>query len=387
MTKTLYFILVLFILNIHFVSGVCGTVLVFFLSLLKPNDTTDRDWAMYCFYIFPQFAFSFGIFTYVKHTVDINDWYTANAAGKKQICSSSITPNPCCVHGFPIENTSKCKDYLSYFGENVNDSIRNQLIFMAAHFVAYSMILLFLESGIPLKEYYKLKDRLLKITFGKEILNDDVKEEKRRIETQLNSNQITDVLVASKLKKWYNKSIFAARDLNFGVKSGECFGLLGVNGAGKTTSFKMLTGDIPPSDGESFIHGLSIQRNKAEYLKHIGYCPQFDALNFTLTGREMLILFASIRGVPAHEVNNEVDKWLYRCGIKRYENRMCGKYSGGNKRRLSTAVALIGNPSLIMLDEPSAGVDPVARRRLWDVFSSVRKAGQSIVLTTHRYVK
>lgn len=341
---------------------------------------------MYVFYIFPQFAFSYGIFVFTKHSIDIYNWkITTDEQAKLAMCV--FESNPCCKG----ENTTECIEYLSFFSGDYNSSIRNQVIFMIVHFFVYSALLLFMESGTPGKMFTKLKERILKLKAIDETLSEEVRTEKERIETQLRNKLINDVLIAHNLKKWYGKipprlgkSIFAARGLNFGVKSGECFGLLGVNGAGKTTTFKMLTGDIPPSEGESFIHGLSILTNKSKYLKNIGYCPQFDALNFTLTGREMLKIFAYLRGVPEDKINNEVDKWLYRCGIKQYEHRICKKYSGGNKRKLSTAVALIGNPSLIMLDEPTCGVDPVARRKLWDVLSSIRKVGQSIVLTTHR---
>lgn len=341
-------------------------------------DTTKRDIAMYIFYLFPQFAFSYGIFVFTKHSIDIHTWKTTDINEKLMMCA--FDNNPCCKS----ENSTECLDYLSFFRGDFNNSLQNQVLFMVLHFFLYSALLLFLETGKPLKFFYTIKDKVLKIRMKDEALNDDVKAEKERIETQLRNKLINDVLIGHNMKKWYGRKVFAARNLNFGVKSGECFGLLGVNGAGKTTTFKMLTGDIPPSEGDSYIHGVSILQNRYKYLKNIGYCPQFDALNFNLTGREMLTLFAYLRGVPDCKMTNEVDKWLYRCGIKQYENKICKKYSGGNKRKLSTAVALIGNPSLIMLDEPTCGVDPVARRKLWDVLSSIRKVGQSIVLTTHR---
>lgn len=396
-------------------GGIVAIVLIALLS--TDSESTTYTALLYVFYIiFPQFAFSYGIFVYTKHSIDINTWKTTTDP-KAKMAMCLFEDNPCCKG----ENSTKCYEYLSYFGDDYNSSIRNPVIFLMVHFVVYTTLLLLFESGIPSKVFMKLKERLLVLNVTDEPLNEEVVTEKERIQTQLRNNLINDVLIGHNLKKWYfliylrgkhfvwpliimfnkhfrygkfsqvlptikNKSpaVYAARGINFGVKSGECFGLLGVNGAGKTTTFKMLTGDIPPSSGESYIHGTSILNNKSKYLKNIGYCPQFDALNFTLTGREMLTVFAYLRGVPGYNVTNEVDKWLYRCGIKQYENRICKKYSGGNKRKLSTAVALIGNPSLIMLDEPTCGVDPVARRKLWDVLSSIRKVGQSIVLTTHR---
>jgi len=98
----------------------------------------------------------------------------------------------------------------------------------------------------------------------------------------------------------------------------------------------------------------------------------------------MLELFAHIRGVPPSQRKEEVNKWLEFVGLQKYANRTCGTYSGGNKRKLNVAQALVGDPPIIFLDEPSTGVDPAARRRLWDAITNIKKRGQSVVLTSHR---
>jgi len=116
----------------------------------------------------------------------------------------------------------------------------------------------------------------------------------------------------------------------------------------------------------------------------IGYCPQFDSIIEVLTGREMLSLFAHIRGVPASQRKDEINKWLDFVGLQQYADRKCGSYSGGNKRKLNVAQSLVGDPPIIFLDEPSTGVDPVARRRLWNAIMGIKKRGQSVVLTSHR---
>ncbi len=100
----------------------------------------------------------------------------------------------------------------------------------------------------------------------------------------------------------------------------------------------------------------------------------------------MLELFAHIRGVPSSKRKAEVDKWIDFVGLRQYQDRKCGTYSGGNKRKLNVAQALVGDPPIIFLDEPSTGVDPVARRRLWDAITSIKKRGQSVVLTSHRWI-
>uniref|UniRef100_A0AAX7W198 ABC transporter domain-containing protein n=1 Tax=Astatotilapia calliptera TaxID=8154 RepID=A0AAX7W198_ASTCA len=163
----------------------------------------------------------------------------------------------------------------------------------------------------------------------------------------------------------------------------ECFGLLGINGAGKTTTFKMLTGDIPVSSGEAFLNGYSIRTEMRSVHQNMGYCPQFDALDELLTGREHVEFYARLRGVPAREVAMVAEWGVQKLGLAKYSNKSAGTYSGGNKRKLSTAIALIGCPPVIFLDEPTTGMDPKARRFLWDCILSVIREGRSVVLTSH----
>uniref|UniRef100_A0A6Q2XU88 ABC transporter domain-containing protein n=1 Tax=Esox lucius TaxID=8010 RepID=A0A6Q2XU88_ESOLU len=162
-----------------------------------------------------------------------------------------------------------------------------------------------------------------------------------------------------------------------------CFGLLGINGAGKTTTFKMLTGDIAVSGGEAFLNGYSIRTEMREVHQNMGYCPQFDALNDLLTGREHLEFYARLRGVPEKEVPMVAEWGIQKLGLVKYSNKAAGTYSGGNKRKLSTAMALIGCPPVVFLDEPTTGMDPKARRFLWDCILSVIKEGRSVILTSH----
>uniref|UniRef100_A0A4W5LI24 ABC transporter domain-containing protein n=1 Tax=Hucho hucho TaxID=62062 RepID=A0A4W5LI24_9TELE len=162
-----------------------------------------------------------------------------------------------------------------------------------------------------------------------------------------------------------------------------CFGLLGINGAGKTTTFKMLTGDISISGGEAFLNGYSIRTEMRDVHQNMGYCPQFDALNDLLTGREHLEFYARLRGVPENEVPMVAEWGIQKLGLVKYSNKSAGTYSGGNKRKLSTAMALIGCPPVVFLDEPTTGMDPKARRFLWDCILSVIKEGRSVILTSH----
>ncbi|KAJ8285694.1 hypothetical protein GJAV_G00029870 [Gymnothorax javanicus] len=212
----------------------------------------------------------------------------------------------------------------------------------------------------------------------------DVARERRRV---LRGDADNDMLKMENLTKVYKSRkmgrILAVDRLCLGVRPGECFGLLGVNGAGKTTTFKMLTGDVSTTGGEAFIGGHSILRELLRVQQSIGYCPQFDALFEDLTAREHLELYTRLRGIPWKDEERVVQWALEKLELSKYADKPAGTYSGGNKRKLSTAIALIGYPSLIFLDEPTTGMDPKARRFLWNLILDIIKTGRSVVLTSH----
>lgn len=145
----------------------------------------------------------------------------------------------------------------------------------------------------------------------------------------------------------------------------------------------MLTGDIKISDGEAFVNGKSLITNMNEVHKITGYCPQFDALIDNLTGRETLNLFAMSRGIPKHKLKDVIMRLADDLNFTKHLDKKVQAYSGGNRRKLSTAVALIGNPVIIYLDEPTTGMDVASKRNLWNVVCNVRNAGKTIVLTSH----
>uniref|UniRef100_A0A673XDS3 ATP binding cassette subfamily A member 3 n=1 Tax=Salmo trutta TaxID=8032 RepID=A0A673XDS3_SALTR len=179
------------------------------------------------------------------------------------------------------------------------------------------------------------------------------------------------------------ETVLAVDRLSLAVGKGECFGLLGFNGAGKTTTFKMLTGDETVTSGDAYIDGYSILRDVKKVQQRIGYCPQFDAVLDHMTGRETLSMYARLRGIPEKYVSGCVENVLRSLLLEPHADKLCRSYSGGNKRKLSAAVALIGGPPVIFLDEPSTGMDPVARRLLWDAVTRTRESGKAIIITSH----
>jgi ABC-type multidrug transport system ATPase subunit len=154
----------------------------------------------------------------------------------------------------------------------------------------------------------------------------------------------------------FRRPVVAVRNLSLSVPAGECFGFLGINGAGKTTAMSILTGDFPPTGGNAAVKGYDILKEMQKVRQVIGYCPQFDPLLDLMTGREHLILFARLRGVKKRDLNRLVDTLIDQIGLTKFADKVSSSYSGGNKRKLSLGIALIGNPSLVMLDEPSSGM-------------------------------
>ncbi|MEW5319079.1 MAG: hypothetical protein WDW38_010251 [Sanguina aurantia] len=168
------------------------------------------------------------------------------------------------------------------------------------------------------------------------------------------------------------------------VAPGQCFCLLGPNGAGKTTTIKCLTGALPPDGGDALIYGRSVRSaaGLAAIRSTLGVCPQFDVLWGELTGAEHLRLFAAMKGMAQGEVEAEVGLQLEKVRLTSAAKMQTASYSGGMRRRLSVAVALLGDPRVVILDEPTTGMDPVSRRHVWELIHSA-KAGRVIVLTTH----
>jgi len=177
----------------------------------------------------------------------------------------------------------------------------------------------------------------------------------------------------------------AVRNLSFDLKFGECFALLGVTGAGKTSTFKCLTAESKKDGGFISINGIELNNNLNEIKNLIGYCPQKDAIFEYMTVYENLDFYARIKGIKLNYRENIINNLINEMNLQNYINKISGNLSGGNKRKLSVAISLIGNPPIILLDEPSTGMDPEARRFMWAVIYKIsrRNKKSSVILTTH----
>jgi len=192
------------------------------------------------------------------------------------------------------------------------------------------------------------------------------------------------VAVSCKNLRYSYGDIHAVDDVSFEVGAGEVFGLIGPNGAGKTTTIRVLTTLLPPEHGDVSIFGLDV-RHDAMRIRHlIGYLPQQLSADAALTGYENVWLFARLFDLPRNQRESRTREVLETMGLTDASNRMASKYSGGMIRRLELAQAMVNKPALLILDEPTIGLDPVARSSVWDHVQTLRaETGMTVLLTTH----
>lgn len=186
-----------------------------------------------------------------------------------------------------------------------------------------------------------------------------------------------DILVTKNLTKKYGKKT-VVKNISFSVSHGEVFGILGPNGAGKTTTLEMIETLRPIDDGEAHIDGIDVS-NDAEAIRHIiGVQTQTSAFYDKVSLKEQLELLVSIYGVTTN-----VDKLLADVGLTEKAHEYPEKLSGGQKQRFSIAAALVNEPKVLFLDEPTTGLDPQARRNIWDLIGEIKKRGITVIMTTH----
>jgi ABC-2 type transport system ATP-binding protein len=189
---------------------------------------------------------------------------------------------------------------------------------------------------------------------------------------------VASPIECTNLRKTYDGKVEAVRGLSLRIDAGECFGLLGPNGAGKTTTIEILEGLLTPTSGDVRIFGHTWSDNPRQLREWIGISLQETRLSEKLTVRETIELFASFYDEPrpAAEVLDDLQ-------LTEKSDSWVGKLSGGQKQRLAVATALVGNPRILFLDEPTTGLDPQSRRQLWDIIRVFQKKGGTVLLTTH----
>jgi ABC-2 type transport system ATP-binding protein len=176
----------------------------------------------------------------------------------------------------------------------------------------------------------------------------------------------------------------AVDNMNLSVVAGEVFGLLGPNGAGKTTAVKILTTLLPPTSGHAMVSGFDVQRQATQVRSEIGYVPQLISVDGILTAYENLLIFAKVYGVPKAKRQQRIAAALEVVGLQDAARRQVRTYSGGMMRRLEIALAIVHRPRVLFLDEPTVGLDPLARQAVWQHLRSLQQEfSMTIFLTTH----
>ena len=196
---------------------------------------------------------------------------------------------------------------------------------------------------------------------------------------------MTSPIIATGLARYFgskDEPIKAVDGVDLEVKEGEIFGFLGPNGAGKSTTVRMLTTLLRPSAGQAFVAGYDIVKDADKVRRSIGVALQDAAIDPLMTGNELLELQAVLYGIPANQMKKRADELLERVGLTAAADRRVGTYSGGMRRRLDLALSLIHQPTVLFLDEPTTGLDPMSRLTLWEEVKRLNSEGTTVLLTT-----
>eukprot|EP00850_Spirogloea_muscicola_P018780 SM000176S03111 [mRNA] locus=s176:35560:47252:+ [translate_table: standard] len=336
------------IAGLHFVSGFMSVVANLVMGAIEKTKALNK-FLVHIYRVFPPFNLGEGLLG--LSTMDIQSSFTG------------VTSSP--------------------FGWTI---VGRPIFLMTLEAVFYLALTLAIDMDLPRKTMRVLLPKRTIIAVDEQVHEDkDVADERRNV---LSGEADGSPVLIKALRKVHpgrtGPPKAAVQELYLSISAGECFGLLGVNGAGKTTTLSMLTGEIRPTAGESFVGGRSIITDLPGVQRLIGYCPQFDPLLDHMTGREHMEMYARLKGVPELDVERTVASVVDAVGLQKHIDRVIGTYSGGNKRKLSLGIALVGMTAVVFLDEPSSGMDPGARRSMWDIITAAAIGrGVCVVLTTH----
>ena len=268
----------------------------------------------------------------------------------------------------------------------------SNIIYLCAEFGFYTFILILIESC----SYSSMKVNDSKLTTeikDSQVLKEIEKANKEIIEIADENGLTKKVEYAIRIKNLKknfstglcSKPMIAIKNMNFCVEQGECFGLLGLNGAGKTTTFKCITQELTPTHGKIYINGKDMRNRFSELSSVFGYCPQFDAIFEYMTVYENLEFYGKIKGIKKEYLEKVIHAMIEEMSLSEFTNKIAGRLSGGNKRKLSVAISFLCTPPIVLLDEPSTGMDPEARRFMWSVIHKISTKGRkaSVIMTTH----
>jgi len=340
--------------------------------------------------IYPPFAFYRGVFVFEDACIDLNCFDLSDLGNNPDVYEIFLYLFIECLVLYPV----------TYYLQSVLPNefgVRRSPIFFLEPIInyfrkpkGYNPIGLEPEDGedereVKLNISSEMSGNRVKSLSLDGVEDEDVVEERRKVFSGDYPNN-TQVVVKN-IKKEYEGRYGqpkkkALHGVTFSINENECFGLLGANGAGKTTLISILTGVFSPTSGSAIVAGCDILNNMTEVQTKIGVCPQFDIFYPELTARQHLLFYGRLKGIDKTQELKEVNKILEDVGLTEVADRLSKDLSGGMRRRLSMAIAIIGNPKIVILDEPTTGLDPLTRRQIWDILLAM-KINRSMILTTH----
>nr|XP_022911336.1 ATP-binding cassette sub-family A member 17-like [Onthophagus taurus] len=356
-----------------FINFFLGPFAVLFIHEIFIDDnerTLTGDIIYWILLIFPHFALTSGIYELGKKYGEI---HVCEQLGNI-LKSANSTNTPCKTNEFCCNLDD---NYLSFN----NRGIGKHLIFLSIATI-FSIIIIYLTENRMLTRLYQfLQQHNIKRTRegGREDI--DVMEERYKVKA-LNLNRRDYPVVVQDVTKCSDK-LLAVNRISFALQEYECFALLGANGSGKTTTIKMIMGELIISKGNVWIYGNNLNLKIRKIYKEIGYCPQLDALLGEMTGKETLIMFSLLRGLSYPRSLEFTTFIAEKYDFLKYLNKRVKFYSNGIKKKLSTAIAMIGNPSILLLDEPTTGMDAESRRRIWKHLKELKDRGRCILIASH----
>nr|CCA21236.1 ATPbinding Cassette (ABC) Superfamily putative [Albugo laibachii Nc14] len=350
-------------------SGCLLSVFSLFCRLIDFGNVSiiDRSYLRWIFLLFPGYSLNTGIHEIANRKVNrnvITNWLRPASPTSFFGLFDGLGTDTLCIPCW-LNNVEGCCNR----GVFDLDTAGASIIYAVVEAAFFTLLVFRLERRAkgPVRDA---------ITHEEWMEDDDVAQERERV--LASSPTESDAVFLRNIRQEYRegsrllcrsrRTKVAIRDLCLAIPKGECFGYLGINGAGKSSTIRILTGQMAPTRGAAFVgqYDLSIEsdRNKARSI--LGYCPQFDALHEYLTVEEQLELYARLKGVSESMLPIIIREKISQFRLEVYRSKLTRDLSGGNKRKVSTAIALINSPQVIILDEPSTGMDPGARRKMWD---------------------
>ena len=350
------------IILLNFLLGALGSTVILLLRM-QDSTRTGAKIIQYIISLLPSFCFNFGysmiLNKYMMLALEYDDWY------KK-------------------DDSFILKEFNLLLGP---------ILYLAVEFGVYTIILIIIESF----SYFScgVSDTRIQTDANDSKVLKEIETANNEQIGIVDENGDSNVKVYSvrikNLKKDYSNGFFscsstrAIKNMNLCVEPGECFGLLGLNGAGKTTTFKCITQELSPSHGKIYINGRDMRNKFSELSAIFGYCPQFDAIFEYMSVYENLEFYGKIKGIKSEYLHEVVMAMIEEMSLGEFTYKIAGRLSGGNKRKLTVAISFLCNPPIVLLDEPSTGMDPEARRFMWSVIHKISTKGKkaSVIMTTH----